>query len=46
MSEKMLLQGGRVVDPSQELDGERDVLLADGQVAAIGEGLDAPYAAE
>jgi len=32
----ILLRGGRVVDPSQKLDGVRDVLLADGQVAAVG----------
>ena len=31
MSEKLLLQGGRVLDPSQDLDATRDVLLVDGQ---------------
>ncbi len=42
MSAPLLLAGGRVVDPSQKLDGERDVLLVDGKVAAIGKGLAAP----
>ncbi len=42
MSEKLLLRGGRVLDPSQDLDGVRDVLLADGVVAALGEQVDAP----
>ena len=32
----LLLQGGRVVDPSQKLDAVVDVLLVDGRVAAIG----------
>jgi len=36
MSPRLLLKGGRVVDPSQGLDGERDVLLADGVVAEVG----------
>jgi dihydroorotase len=40
MSERpMLLRGGRVVDPSQGLDGERDVLLVDGKVARLGSAL-------
>ena len=42
MSEKLLLKGGRVLDPSQDLDGVRDILLADGMVAALGEQIDAP----
>jgi dihydroorotase len=37
-----LLQGGRVVDPSQNLDEVRDVLLVDGVVKGIGRGLSAP----
>jgi dihydroorotase len=36
VSARLLLKGGRVVDPSQGLDGERDVLLADGVVAELG----------
>jgi len=39
MSGKMLLRGGRVVDPSSSVDGVLDVLLADGKVAAVGKGL-------
>lgn len=38
---KLLLRGGRVVDPTRALDGVRDVRLVDGAVAEIGEGLDA-----
>jgi dihydroorotase len=37
----LLLRGGRVVDPSQGLDRLADVLLLDGVVEAIGEGLEA-----
>lgn len=33
---KLLLKGGRVVDPSQELDAVEDVLIEDGVVASIG----------
>ncbi len=35
MSERLLLKGGRVVDPSRRLDGELDVLLDDGVVADL-----------
>ena len=42
MSDKLLLRGGRILDPSQDLDGVRDILLADGVVAALGEQVDAP----
>ncbi len=45
MSAQILLEGGRVVDPSQKLDDVRDVLLADGKVAQIGKGLHAPEGA-
>jgi dihydroorotase len=41
MSGRLLLRGGRVVDPSQKLDAVCDVLLDDGRVAALGEGFDA-----
>jgi len=41
MSARILLRGGRVVDPSQKLDAVRDVLLADGKVARVGKKLDA-----
>lgn len=42
MSEKIVLKGGRVVDPSQSLDETRDVLLVDGVVAAVAVSVDAP----
>ncbi len=35
----LLLQGGRVIDPSQNLDGEADLLIENGKVAALGKGL-------
>jgi len=36
LSGKLLLKGGRVVDPSQRLDARLDVLIADGRVAELG----------
>lgn len=42
----VLLQGGRVVDPEQGIDGRCDVLLAGGRVAALGTDLEAPEGAE
>jgi dihydroorotase len=41
MSDKTLLKGGRVLDPSQKLDGTLDVLLADGLVVGVGKDLGA-----
>ncbi len=41
MSDKILLRGGRIIDPSQSLDGTHDVLLSDGQVAGLGPDLGA-----
>lgn len=38
---KLLVQGGRVVDPSQDLDGLLDVLIEDGVVSKVGESLSA-----
>ena len=35
MSGKLLLKGGRVVDPSQRLDAQLDVLIVDGRVAEL-----------
>ncbi|MCG3128002.1 MAG: Dihydroorotase [Phycisphaerae bacterium] len=32
----MLIRGGRVIDPSQELDENTDVFVADGLIAAVG----------
>ncbi len=37
----LLIKGGRVIDPSQGIDGIRDVLIEKGKIAAIGEKLDA-----
>ena len=42
MSEKILLKGGRVVDPSQSLDDVRDVLLTAGTVASVAPEMQAP----
>jgi len=39
MNRPMLLRGGRVVDPSQEIDGPADVLVRDGMIEAVGSGL-------
>ncbi|HVY36711.1 MAG TPA: dihydroorotase [Polyangia bacterium] len=36
---KLVLRGGRVIDPRRGLDAEADVLLADGLVSRIGPGL-------
>lgn len=41
-----LVRGGMVVDPSQGLHAVRDIALASGNVAALGEGLDASCAKE
>jgi dihydroorotase len=43
---KVLLRGGRVVDPANGIDGKLDVLLADGVVAAVGEKMEAPEHAD
>lgn len=42
----LLLRGGRVVDPSQSLDANVDVLLVDGVVKELGENLKAPKGCE
>lgn len=41
----IVLRGGRVVDPSQNLDAVQDVLLAEGRVAAMGPELNPPEGA-
>ncbi|MDY7093400.1 MAG: dihydroorotase [Acidobacteriota bacterium] len=43
---QLVLQGGRVVDPSQGLDGRRDLLVEDGVVRAVEESLEVPEGAE
>jgi dihydroorotase len=42
VSRKLLLRGGRVIDPSQSLDGTRDVLLVGSRVAEVAKSIDAP----
>jgi dihydroorotase len=39
MSHDLVLKGGRVIDPSQNLDGVRDVAFSAGRVSAIGKDL-------
>jgi dihydroorotase len=36
VSERLLLKGGRLVDPARAFDGGADVLLVDGEVAEVG----------
>ncbi|BCG47583.1 Dihydroorotase [Citrifermentans bremense] len=38
----LLIKGGRVIDPSQGMDAVMDVLIADGVVLELGQGLSAP----
>ncbi|MDQ4135279.1 MAG: amidohydrolase/deacetylase family metallohydrolase [Pseudomonadota bacterium] len=45
MSFDLVLRGGRVIDPSQEIDRVTDVAFADGRVAALGDDI-APGNAE
>src|SRR3989442_2000945 len=42
----LLLRGGRVIDPANNLDTVQDVLLADGQIERLGRNLAAPADAE
>ena len=37
--EKLLIRGGRVIDPANGVDKVADVLIADGKIAAVGENL-------
>lgn len=46
MARDLLLKGGRIVDPSQGLDGVGDLLLRDGKVEACGGSLGTPDGAE
>jgi len=45
LSGPLLIRGGRVVDPSQAIDVVWDVLVVDGVVAEVGEGIDPPEGA-
>ncbi|MDI6776030.1 MAG: dihydroorotase [Syntrophales bacterium] len=45
--DRLLLRGGRIIDPSQNIDGEMDLLIEGGKIAAIGKdiyrsGVDSP----
>jgi len=42
----LLLRGGRVIDPSRSHDHVGDVLIQDGKIAGVGQGLSAPEGAE
>ncbi|HKH48348.1 MAG TPA: dihydroorotase [Thermoanaerobaculia bacterium] len=42
----LLIHGGRIVDPSQDLDGLNDLLIEDGAVARIGGKIQKPKGAE
>ena len=44
LSQELLIRNGRVIDPSQGMDTQADVLLRDGRIAAIGPNLAAPQA--
>jgi len=46
MTRSILLQGGRVIDPSRDLDEAADVLIQDGTIAGVGRGLSAPDGAD
>jgi dihydroorotase len=46
MTRPVILRGGRVLDPSRGLDERADVLIQDGQIAAVGSGLGTPDGAE
>jgi len=43
---KLLIKGGRVIDPTQGLDEVLDVLIVNGTVRELGKGLSAPAGAE
>ncbi|MEC7847420.1 MAG: dihydroorotase [Gemmatimonadota bacterium] len=40
-----MIRGGRVIDPSQSIDGIQDVLVVDGVLAEVAEGIDPPEGA-
>ena len=42
MNRPLLLRGGRVIDPSRNLDEPADVLIQDGKIVAVGRGVGAP----
>ncbi len=46
MARAMLIRGGRVIDPSHDVDDVLDVLVVEGKVARVGRGIEAPEGAE
>src|SRR5262245_6042651 len=38
----LVLTGGRVIDPANSIDAMADVLITEGHIAAIGQGLERP----
>ena len=42
----LLIKGGRVMDPSQKLSGDRDVAIANGKIAAVAANIPASRARE
>ena len=42
----LVIRGGRVIDPSLEIDTEADVLVLDGKVAEVGKNLELPDGSE
>jgi dihydroorotase len=45
-AEKMLIHGGRVIDPSQDLDAALDLLIEDGRVVKLDGGIKKPKGCE
>jgi len=45
VSGPLLIRGGRVIDPSQSIDAIQDVLVVDGVLAEVAEGIDLPEGA-
>ena len=43
---RLLLRGGRVIDPANNVDAAQDVLIADGKIERLGRSLEAPAGAE
>ena len=41
-----IIQGGRVIDPANDVDGHFDIAIADGKIAVVGENLDVDLAAQ
>src|SRR5881296_4294675 len=46
MTRPLVLLGGRVIDPSRDLDQPADVLIQDGKIAGLGANLSAPDGAD